>query len=349
VRRTVGDPSPFLDLLGKLLPNENDRAILMAYMAACVQHQGVKFGWWPVIQGVEGNGKTTLSLCIAQAIGQHYTHWIKAKGILSQFNAWLPQKIFVGIEELQAAEMHLQTEVIEALKLIITGGRGTEVQPKGVDQVSMATVANGMATTNYKTAVRKTADNARRLAMFFTPQQSVADLERDGMGGNYFPRLYHWLDHQDGFAIVAELLHTYPIPDDLNPAKGLHRAPHTSTTDEAITESRGHVEQAILEAAAQGMPCFMGGWVSSGGLERLLDGMGLAAKIPHSKRKTIMQDLGYCLHPGLVEGRVNNAVQPDGRKVQLYVIRRSPLASMTGAAEIAKAYTTAQQGAGVKV
>jgi hypothetical protein len=125
----------------------------------------------------------------------------------------------------------------------------------------MAIVANGMATTNYKTAVRKTADNARRLAMFYTAQQTVADLERDGMTGTT-SRACTWLE-ADGFAIVAELLHTYPIPDEFNPATTLHRAPATSTTDEAITESRGPVEQAIMEAVAQGLPGFMGGYVSS--------------------------------------------------------------------------------------
>jgi hypothetical protein len=40
----------------------------------------------------------------------------------------------------------------------------------------MAIVANGMATTNYKTAVRKTADNARRLAVFYTAQQTAPTL-----------------------------------------------------------------------------------------------------------------------------------------------------------------------------
>jgi hypothetical protein len=342
VRRTVGDLSPFTTHLSKLLPNEDDRALLLAYMAACVQHKGVKFNWWPVIQGCEGNGKTLLSLCVAMAVGQHYTHWPKAADLLSPFNAWLANKVFVGLEELQAADAHTQTEVIEQLKTIITGSMGIQIQAKGVDQVSTEIVANGMATTNYKTAVRKTPDNARRFAMFFTAQQSYADLERDGMTGDYFPTLYGWLKHRDGFAIVSELLHTYPIPDELNPAVALHRAPRTSTTDDAVTESRGNVEQAIMEAVAQGVPGFCGGWVSSLSLERLLEDMNVATRIPHSKRRQIMTDLGYMLHPGLTDGRVNNPVQPDGRKVQLYVVRQSPIASMQGPAEIAKAYTAAQ-------
>lgn len=351
IRRTTGDLSPFLDLLHKLLPDENDRDIVLAYMAACVQHKGVKFGWCPVIQGVEGNGKTTLSLCVAQAVGMHYTHWIKAEGVVNKFNAWLATNVFVAVEELQAAESHLREEVVESLKTMITGAFGVTIELKGVDQVSMPIVANFLATTNYKTAVRKTPDNGRRYAMFFTPQQTHADLERDGMTGDYFPRLYDWLKHRDGFAMVADLLHSYPIPDALNPAKGLHRAPRTTTTDEAISESRGPVEQSVMEAVAEGRQGFSGGWVSSLALERLLEGLNMAQRIPHSKRRAIMQDLGYILHPGLDEGRVNNPVQPDGRKVQLFVVRNSPLASMQGPGEIAKAYTQAQnpQAVGAKV
>jgi hypothetical protein len=348
IARKAGDIGPFADLMRKLFPDERDRTIILSYMAACVQHKGVKFGWCPVIQGVEGNGKTTLSVCVAQAIGMHYVHWPKAGDLLSGFNAWAASTIFVGVEELQPAESHQREQVAEALKTLITGAFGIQVQFKGVDQTSMAIVANFIATTNYKTAVRKTADNARRMAMFFTPQQSYADLERDGMTGDYFPRLYDWLHKRDGFAIVSELLHTFPIPEEFNPATTLHRAPRTSTTDDAIAESRGGIEQSIMEAIDEGRPGFCGGWVSSGALERLLDALGVAGKIPPSKRRSIMQDLGYILHPGLENGRVNNPVMPDQRKVQLFVVRHSPMIHMTDRNEIAKAYTLAQSAQAVK-
>jgi len=55
-----------------------------------------------------------------------------------------------------------------------------------------------------------------------------------------------------------------------------------------------------------------------------------------------MQGMGYILHPGLTDGRVNNPVQPDGRKPQLYILADHPARYLEGAAEIAKAYTAAQ-------
>src|SRR5690606_20264859 len=55
--RAAGDPSVFLDHLARMLPDEGDRRILLSWMAAAVQNPGVKFQWWPIIQGCEGNGK----------------------------------------------------------------------------------------------------------------------------------------------------------------------------------------------------------------------------------------------------------------------------------------------------
>jgi hypothetical protein len=341
VRRIKGDAGPFFMHLAKVLPNPRDQQILLSYMAACVQHKGVKFPWAPVLQGVEGNGKTLFSACVAEAVGQHYTHWPHAEDLDSPFNGWIADKVFIALEELYSQEHH--AEVVEKLKTLITGGMGIQIQYKGVDQASMSICANFMVTTNYRNAIRKTPDNARRFALFFTAQQSWADIRRDGMDGDYFPRLYHWLKHQDGFAIVSEMLHTYPIAAEFNPAGAMHRAPDTSTTADAIIESRGGVEQQIAEVIAQDTPGFMGGWVSSVMLDRLItDTLKMGNRLSHTKRRELLQGMGYILHPGLQEGRVNNPVQPDGRKPQLYILADHPSRYLTGPAEIAKAYAAAQ-------
>ena len=89
IERRAGDASPFLNHLAKVLPDERDRTILLAYMAACVQHQGIKFQWAPLLQGVEGNGKTLFASCVEQAVGPRYTHWPKASKLGKDFNAWM--------------------------------------------------------------------------------------------------------------------------------------------------------------------------------------------------------------------------------------------------------------------
>ena len=340
VKRNVGDVSRFMNHLRRVLPDERDQTIFLSYMAACVQYKGVKFNWCPVLQGAEGNGKTLFSWCVAEAIGIHYCHWPHATDLASDFNGWLSNKVFIGVEELYSQEH--QTEIVEKLKTIIAGGQAVQIQFKGVDQVSMEICCNLMVTTNYRTAIKKTPDNARRFCTLFSAQQTKADIERDGMGGDYFPDLYGWLKNDGGFAVVSELLHTFPIPDEFNPATRMHRAPNTSTSDAAIAESRGGVEQTIQEAIDQGLPGFLGGWVSSVQLDKLLESIHMGSKITHLKRREMMASMGYMLHPGLIDGRTNNPVQPDGRKPQLWVRTGGGLESMTGAAEIARAYSAAQ-------
>lgn len=343
IRRTVGDVSPFTNHLRKMLPDERDCEILMSYMAACVQYQGVKFQWAPVMQGAEGNGKSTLLSVVSEAVGQHYTHWPKATDLASDFNGWLANKTFIAVEELKAKDHAKSDEIVDNLHIIVAGGRGTQIQFKGVDQESMAVCANVMVATNHRNVIRKTKDNARRFCMFYMAQQTLADIERDGMGGDYFPRLHSWLNNNDGWAIVSELLHSYPIAPEFNPAGNMHRAPNTSTTDMVIAESRGGVEQQIAEAIAQDTPGFMGGWVSSVMLDRFItDTLKMGNRLSHAKRRELLQGMGYILHPGLIEGRVNNPIQPDNRKPQLFILANHPSARITGAAEIARAYTISQ-------
>jgi hypothetical protein len=350
--RKSGDPGRFLAHLAKLLPDPRDRAILLAYMAACIQHKGVKFQWCPLIQGVEGNGKTLFTRCVAFAIGRRYIHMPKARQIDGQFNGWLLNKLFIGVEDIYVPES--RQDVLEALKPIITGGdeiTGIELEKKGVDQLNAEICANLILNSNHQDGVRKTR-NDRRFAPFFTAQQHVEDLRRDGMDGNYFPDLYNWLKglgpyldqgRGHGYAIVAEYLATYAIPDELNPAGACHRAPETSSTGAAIRAGMGGIEQDVLEAIDEGRPGFAGGWVSSVAFDRLLQNARAARAIPQNKRRELLQSLGYDWHPGLNSGRVNTAIPLDeGKKPRLFIHAGHIHANLRTSAEIARRYQEAQ-------
>jgi hypothetical protein len=303
-------------------------------MAACVQHKGVKFQWAPLLQGVEGNGKTLFTRCVAEALGRRYVHWPKASKLSKEFNAWMVGKLFYGVEDIYVPDQ--KREMIEELKPMITGGDGLEIEGKGVDQISADICGNFMFNSNHRDAVRKT-QNDRRFCVLFSAQQQAEDLSRDGMGGEYFPNLYDWLK-ADGYAIVSELLHTYPIPNEYNPATSCQRAPVTTSTAAAISASTGGIEQEIHEAVAQGLPGFCGGFVSSIQLDRLLEKLGVARRVTHSKRKEMLEGLGYAYHPALHDGRVNNLVLPDSGKPRLFIHKDSASKALITAAEVAKSY-----------
>ena len=330
--RTQGDATPFLDHVAKLLPVVNDRAILLAYMAACVQYPGVKFQWCPMLQGCEGNGKTLLVNCLAESIGWKYSHMPNAGDLANKFNSWILSKMFIGVEEIFTRDSQ---EVLETLKPMITNSR-IEIQGKGSDQITGDNRANFFMCSNHKDAIRKSTLD-RRFAVFFTDQQRPGDLQRCGMDGSYFPDLYRWL-RATGYAVVNDYLRTYRIPEALNPSGACHRAPMTTSTNEALCVSMGPVEQQIQEAIESDTLGFMGGWVSSMALTRLL----VNRRISHHKMYEIIEGFGYIKHPGLVEGRVTAVLPIEGGKPRLYIKQDSPAAAITGAAEIAGAYVAAQ-------
>lgn len=337
VPRAQGDASPFIAHVTKLLPNERDRAIILAYMAACVQHKGYKFQWAPLLQGVEGNGKTLLSRCVAEAVGRKYVHWPKASKLAKEFNAWMVGKVFYAVEDIYVPDA--KREVIEELKPMITGGDGFEIEAKGVDQVTADICGNFMFNSNHKDAVMKSA-NDRRFCVLYSAQQQAEDLQRDGMSGDYMPRLYNWLNN-GGYAIVTDFLYSYQIPDDLNPATSCQRAPQTSATAEAIRNSSGTVEQEIEEHIAQNREGFRGDFISSIWLTRLLEDMGLARKISHSRRREMLEGMGYIYHPALKDGRVNNVVIPDSGKPRLFVRKDSQARLLKTTPEVERAYQAA--------
>lgn len=344
--RAKGDVSRFMRHLAMILPDERDRTLILSYMAACVQFKGYKFQWAPLLQGIEGNGKSLLSECVAFAVGARYSHFPKAAQIASQFNGWMYGKIFIGVEDVYVPEG--REDVIEALKPMIT--RPTiEIEPKGQEKVTRSICCNFILNMNRKEGFRKTR-NDRRFAPLYTAQQTMGDLERCGMRGEFFPDYYNWLRARGkyagtvpGYAIISELLHTYAIPAEFGLDVLLSRAPETTSTNDAVLSGLGRVEQEINEAIEQGLPGFAGGWISSIMLERLLDRIRASARIPPNRRREILQSLGYDWHPHLLEGRVHNTIMyPDGGKPRLFVKTDGPHVLISGGAEIARAYAAAQ-------
>lgn len=337
-RRMPGDPGPFINHLSLLLPDAGDQAILMAYMAACLQHIGSKFQWAPLIQGAEGNGKSLFTRCLAYGIGDQFTYWPKARELASRFNGWMNNKLFIAVEDIYLPKNKF--EIIEDLKPLITGDV-VDIEQKGADKFNAQNTANWFFNSNHQDAIHKTI-NDRRFSVFMSAQQSYYEIEATGMGGDYFPRLYNWLKHQDGYAIVYDYLMDYRIPKALNPADGCYRAPKTSTTNEAIEANMSPVAQEIIESIESDRYGFCGDWISSIALTHLLQEIGAQNRVSQYRRKQILAELGYIPHPNLPKGRLTAYIE-EGRPV-LYVKRDNViLRRIDNSHLIADAYKKAQK------
>lgn len=287
VKRVTGDVTPFLAHLAALLPDPNDQTILISWLAHNVRYPGYKIPWAPVIQSVEGAGKGVFKQLMTHALGKPYVHFPNAKELTnsgSQFNAWMRNKLFILADEIKVDD---KRDLIEVLKPMISEVL-IEVQSKGVDQELEDNYANWLFFTNYKNAV-PISKNGRRYAVFYSPLQTEQDLAARGMDDAYFSRLYSWLN-ADGAAIITDWLHNYPLERGAIP----HRAPRTSSWDEAVKIGRSPIERVIQEAIEQGLPGFRGGWVSSvSAVKRIRDTNAARGNVPPHVITEVLEGLGY--------------------------------------------------------
>jgi hypothetical protein len=346
----AGDPSPFVNHMQRMLPNGDDLELLLSYMASVVQNPGVKMQWWPVVQGTQGNFKSFLLLIMANAVGTHYAHMPNMKKMVSgdsNFNGWIECKLFLGLDEVYAAD---RREFFEGFKTTVTN-RTLPIEGKGVEEVTGDNRANGMIVTNHQDGVPISGEG-RRYAPFFCAQQSRADMIRDGMTEDYVADLKDWLlglgryasgGDNYGIKIMSHYLHTRAIEARFDPATTVIYAPETSSTQTAITAGLGQLEQDILEAIGEDTPGFCGGWISSKALDALID--RTRRHIPRNKRRAVLQTLGFDWHPALegTGGRTTSIVAPDNTKPRLFCkVGSIAWNNLTTPADVARAYSEAQ-------
>ncbi len=279
-----GDVSPFLNHIQMIFPIENDRKILFDYMAHNARFPGWKIPWAPLIQSVEGVGKGVLKAVMKHLNGPYF-YSPKAEELVnsgSKFNAWMRARLFILVDEIKVDE---RRDMIEVLKPMISE-KEIEIQAKGIDQDIEDNYSNWMFLSNYKDAIPVNA-NARRFAIFYSAIQSKDDLQRRGMDDAYFNRLFGWLQ-SDGAAIVAHWLLNYPIACGDIPM----RAPDTSSTHEALHQSRGPIEQLIHDAIEDQLPGFRGGWVSLAAVANRVKASG-GRSVSNKTLGTILDTMGY--------------------------------------------------------
>lgn len=340
--RAEGDPAPFVDHVRKLLPDGRDAELLLHWMASAVQNPGAKFQWWPVVQGTKGNGKSLLLKVMYNAIGERYSHQVRADSVLktaNQFNDWIVGKLFLGFEEIRSSEG--RRDFVEIMKDTVTADR-IATEGKGRGQATSDNRANGFMLSNFEDSC-PIDDDERRWGIFFCAQQSDEDMARDGMTQPYFKALYEWLN-AGGYAVVTNYLATRPLEYALDPARGLQRAPVTTSTGRAVTESLGVVEQEIVDAIETEAVGFRHGVVSSLALRSLFDRM--KKSIGPRRYRKIMAAVGYVTHPALEvnKGRFNNAMR-DNTRPTLYFHKAGPFLAITEPADLLVAVETAMAGA----
>lgn len=333
--RLAGDAAPFLRHVALMLPDPRDQQILLTWMGAVVQNPGRKFRWAPVMQGWEGNGKGLLQDTMQRAVGRKYTHLAQAADIGNKFNAWISGKLLICVSEVNASH---DMDVIDALKPMVSDDF-VAVQGKGADQATARNFANFMFSTNRPAAMGKAVEG-RRYAVFYTAQQTAEDVARD-MPNSYFVEFHRWLDN-GGHEIAIDFLATMPLIDEFNPAGSAIVAPRTSSFEASKAAALGTVEQALMDAVAEGREGFKGGFIGSHGIKAVLQEMRKENRVAPNRRREVLQSIGYDWHPALVEGRATRPSKVNGTKEVIFVKMDHPAAQLQTAAQVMGKYEEAQ-------
>lgn len=286
IARRSGDVSPFLRHLELIIPDAGDRQGLIDVLRHNAQWPGFKIPWAYLIQSEEGAGKGVLKSVIKHIMGGPYVHFPNAQELIesgSKFNAWMRAKLFIVVDEIKVDE---RRDMIEVLKPMISEAE-IEIQGKGHDQEKEDNYSNWIFFSNYKDAIpiRK---NGRRFAIIYSAIQSVDDLLLRGMNQTYFDNLYRWLDVAGGKEIIADWLLSNPIECGSIPM----RAPATTSTKEALHQSRGALETLILECVDDNIAGFRGGWASTTAVANMIKARGMKAMAPITISKAL-EGMGY--------------------------------------------------------
>lgn len=230
--------------IAHLLVRKDEQDIVINYLAHNVQYPGKKIPWSPILQGVQGDGKSFLAEMMKHVLGYSNCETMNVESLEEKFTPWAEGNCMVFIEELKL-DNYRKYETLNKLKPYITNPM-VSVRKMRTDSYECINTTNYFALTNFKDAL-PIDDNDRRYCVMFSQWQSKEKLTK-WMAENpdYYPSLYEAMRTHPG-----EILHwlmNHKIPESFTK---MSRAPDTSAktmmVDMAKSDDYLLVEDAINE------------------------------------------------------------------------------------------------------
>jgi len=158
-----------------LLTSDKEALILLDWMAYAAQNPGKKILWVPLIQSVEGVGKSLIgNLLINHVFGPQNAGVVDSVIIAEKNNSWASSKMLRVLEEIKLSG-HNRYEVLNQLKPLITNPTITRVEKFEISS-EVRNTCNFLAFTNYKDAL-PIDEHDRRWWLVFSPITSLNHLE----------------------------------------------------------------------------------------------------------------------------------------------------------------------------
>ena len=198
-----------------------DTGIFTEWLAHQIQFPGRKILWSPVIQSIQGIGKSFFGELLRACLGNRNVGTVAPSQTTSDFNGWATNVCVNILEELRI-QGHNRYEIVNALKPLITDST-IQINEKSVKPYITHNTANYLCFTNYKDSLPLSVDD-RRWWVIFVPIQSLAELSEkvNEPIDEYFPNLFQCIRSHAGE--VRKWLLEYPISDTF---KTTMQAPQT--------------------------------------------------------------------------------------------------------------------------
>ena len=276
---------------------DEDTDIFLQWMAFQIQHPGKRMLWSPVIQSIQGVGKSFFGELLRACLGDRNVGTVSPTQVTSDFNGWATNVVVNVLEELRV-KGHNRHEATNALKPLITD-RMIQINEKGVKPYMTYNTANYICFTNYKDALPLGMDD-RRWWVIFAPIQSLEEMPKYvGMeSGEYFARLFHSINNYG--SEIRKWFLEYPISDEF---KRIKQAPMTAHKELMIATEDAGMDGLleVRELIGEGYQYVNKECVSQGDLNDLILFEHPELEVTKATIRNIMKKLHYDLNPKLVK------------------------------------------------
>jgi hypothetical protein len=251
----------FLDHLDHLIAEKEHRNQLMDFFAFLVQSPGRKIRYAPLLQSVEGAGKTFLAEAMKAVLGPEHVKTIDGAAIKSGWNEWSFGSQLVVLEEVKVSGTS-KYEIMNSLKPLITND-DISVNERFRNTRVVANISNYLIFSNHHDALALTPGD-RRYFVIKSPLQTKSQVL--ALGDDYFTPLYAMLRDHPG-ALRAFLL-DWEISPDFNPNG---HAPRTKYVTDMVNDSASDLTATIRQLLLEGdMPLVQYDIVSSTAIKAAL-------------------------------------------------------------------------------
>jgi len=272
-----------------IFSTEENCKIFTQWLAHQVQYPGRQLLWAPVIQSIQGVGKSFFGELLRVCLGDKNVGTVSTSQVVNSFNGWATNVVVNILEELRVVG-HNRYDAVNSLKPLITD-RMIQINDKGVKQYMTYNTTNYICFTNYKDSLPLEIDD-RRWWVVFAPILSLTNL-RSYVGedaSTYFPKLFESTRTYGGE--VRKWLLEYPIRKEFMATR---QAPMTNYKLAMVATEEAGVEglTELRELIAKGGKFFNEDVVSSSDLFEALLFEHPEIDLKTTKKHILLKKLGY--------------------------------------------------------